>query len=368
MPNPVILHIDSGRKFRGGQNQVLLTAQYLNQHSIKQFVACPNMPSDSDNQSLFNRLKDIPTVPLSKHSLCRKLFLGRLKKLLSEQKINIIHAHDSESHTIGLRLKRKFPALKLVVTRRVIFPPSGQASIRHKYLGGIDQYIAISQAVAETLYEIGVDPKIVETIHSAIDLEKIRISDSTDRLESYRAKYDFLIAGVGALTTEKDFKTAISAFAQAVPSLPKTAFLIFGDGPLRDELQAQIDSLKISNIFLLGHRERLTSDLKHCHLFFLTSQSEGLNSAAIEAAACGLPLVVSYVGGLPEIAEKDYNGLLCPAGDVGGFASALLKLLTDESLRRKMVENSITKAAQFDIAISGKKILDLYNRLLERTQ
>lgn len=366
MPTPVLLHIDSGRRFRGGQNQVLLTARYLAQEGIKQIVAAPEYRDDGLNKSLLKRLDAIPSVPLSRYSLCRKLFLGRLAKVIREEGINVIHAHDSEAHTVGLRLKRKFPSLKLVVTRRVIFPPTGRVSVRHKYLGAVDHYIAISRAVAETLYKIGVDPGKVEVIPSAIDAAAIESTEPGNRIEAIQSQYDYLIASVGALTEEKDFKTAIAAFKKA--ALSRTALLIYGDGPLRGELENQIASGKIENVFLLGHRESLATDLKNCHIFFLTSRSEGLNSAAIEAAACGLPLVVSDVGGLPEIAEDNYNGLLCSAGDIDGFASALTKLLADDLLRMRMSENSKAKSGQFDMARSGKKILALYNRLLEGTQ
>lgn len=366
MVTPVVLHIDTGRRFRGGQNQVLLTIRYLARQGVSQLLAAPDYSDNKRNASLLSRLESIPSVPLSQHSLVRKLFVGKLSKAISERGVNIIHAHDSEAHTIGLRLKRKFPALLLIVTRRVIFRPAGRVSVKHKYLSGVDNYIAISRAVAETLDEIGIDRQKVTLIHSAIDLEAIKGTAPGNRLDEIRSKYDKLVVAVGALTEEKDFKMAISAFVQA--SLDRTALLIYGDGPMREELKRQIETHNNHNIFLMGHQETLSADLKQCHLFFLTSRSEGLNSAAIEAAACGLPLVVSDVGGLPEIAEDKYNALLCPVGDTARFVSALRKILLDDVMRKQMSENSIVKAAGFDIVIAGKKIMDLYNRLLEGIQ
>ena len=120
----------------------------------------------------------------------------------------------------------------------------------------------------------------------------------------------------------------------------------------------------LSDIYLMGYHEPLAPIFKTADLFVLTSKSEGLNSSAVEAAACGLPQVVSNVGGLPEVVEDNHNGLLGRAGDAADFAEKIIRLLSDNSLRIRMSANAVAVAERFDIRQLAPRVVDLYNRVL----
>lgn len=359
MIKPSIMHIDTGRSFRGGQRQVFLLTRELNKLGLNQIIACPQ------SGPLPNKVADIPIAPLSDYSLLRKINAGKLKNVVEKYKINIIHAHDSEGHSLGAILKRKIPHLKLLVTRRVTFLPSSRVSIKYKYLRTVDKYIAISKAVAKSLNSIGIPGDRIDIIYSGLDLGALRadVKESASYSEISN-KYQYIIVTAGALTKEKDFATAMSAFSQVSKKISGTAWLIFGEGPMRSKLTRKISEMKLTNAFLMGYQEPLAPIFGVADLFLLTSQSEGLNSAAMEAAACGLPLVVSNIGGLPEVVEKEYNGLLCRPGDAGEFAACIVKLLLDDKLRQQMSENAMLKAKQFDISYNVQSVVDIYNRLL----
>jgi glycosyltransferase involved in cell wall biosynthesis len=359
MGSPVVLHIDTGRTFRGGQRQLLLLSERLKESGVRQIIACPH------NSQLSKRIKDIPVVDLSDHSLIRKMSCGSLIRTIDEYAVNIVHAHDSEAHSLGIRIKIKHSEIRLVVNRRVVFTPSGRISRRFKYRRYVDQYIAISRAVAESLRDIGVHEESISVIPSGLDISKI-ISTPPDNYikaeQSNRGK--FIMISAGALTSEKNFETAIKTAQMVKKTAPEVVLVILGDGPEKSRLKDLAVKESIRNVRFLGHREPMAPIFKACDLFLLTSISEGLNSSAIEAAACGLPLVVSNVGGLPEIAEKGYNGLLCEPGRPESFAKAILDLYKDPEVRKKMAGNSISKAKHFDIERSVQKTVQLYNRLL----
>jgi len=359
MTAPVILHIDTGRTFRGGQRQLLLLSERLHQRGINQVIACPR---DSE---LNRRITGIEKVELSDLSLIRKLICGTLVRIIDEYGVNIIHAHDSESHTLGIRLKIKHPEVRLVVTRRVIFAPSGTISRRFKYSQHVDQFIAISRAVAEALKNTGVNPDNIAVIPSALDIRSIQsmTSDKSIRTE-IPGGCKYLIVSAGALTAEKDFATAIEAVRMASEKIDGIGFVILGDGPQRKRLMAAAADSGLSHVVFAGHREPMAPIFLAADLFLLTSTSEGLNSSAIEAAACGLPLVVSEVGGLPEIAEQEYNGVICEPGRPEGFAEAIVGLLSDDQTRKRMAENSVIKSKQFDLDVTVEKTVEVYKRLL----
>jgi glycosyltransferase involved in cell wall biosynthesis len=359
MISPAILHIDTGRTFRGGQRQLLLLSERLGKNEIRQAIACPQ---DSE---LFRRIEGIPIVGLSNHSLIRKLFPNTLYGAVRTHGINLIHAHDSEAHTLGVHLKRKYPQVKLIVTRRVIFPPSGALSRRIKYRKYVDCFIAISRAVAESLMKIGIEENRITIIPSALDIESIKNTPADDSVWAHaEAGHGFVIVTAGALTAEKDFATAIRAVSEASRKMDGIQLVILGEGPEREKLKRIISADGLDYIRLMGHCEPMAPIFKACHLFLLTSTSEGLNSSAIEAAACGLPLVVSDVGGLPEIAEHEYNGVLCRPGQPEQFADAIADLLKNEGKRNLMAENSVRKSEQFDIEQAAAKTVGLYHRKL----
>lgn len=359
MPPLKVLHIDTGRTLRGGQRQLLLLAKALQARGIRQYIATPA------GDEIAARLPDIPVLRLSSMSLARKLRVKPLLRLIANERILLVHAHDSEAHTIGLILKWLVPNLILVVTRRVIFPPSGFFSRKLKYNRLVDRYIAVSRAVAGTLTAAGINPLRLEIINDGLDIAEVNTTPADhEAVTSLVGPRKAVIVAAGALTPEKDFETAIKAFAGISRNHSDVAFIVIGDGPLRSRLEAQIADTGLDNIFLTGNQENLTAIFKACDIYLSTSVSEGLGSAAMLAGACGLPLLVSDAGGLPEIVEDNINGIICPAGDTDRFVKALQLLLDDPARRQQMAQQSRLRAAAFDISGVADKTADLYNSLL----
>ncbi len=356
---PSILHIDTGKRFRGGQRQVQLLAQTLRDQGVQQAVAAPRVGE------ICQRLPDIPGFDVPAHPILQRLSLKRLLRFLQHHRINLIHAHDSRAHSLALTLKRTMPSLRVIISRRVIFAPSSRFSRRFKYRGPVDHYIAISQAVAGTLRKIGVAEDKIAIIPSGLDLSAVtKAVEAPQWFTDIQKKYRYCIVSAGALTAEKAFNVMIYMMDRIRNTHPDVALIIMGDGPLEDSLTVLIKKLKLDTVFLPGHVEPLSSVFQHADLFVLTSRSEGLNTSAIEAAACGLPLVTTDVGGLPEIVSDGQNGALCPADDLNAFTRAAVSIVEDDSLRQKMARASREIAGKFDIRITAEKTLAVYRDIL----
>jgi glycosyltransferase involved in cell wall biosynthesis len=353
-----VLHIDTGKSLRGGQQQVRLLCKRLSEMGVRQSLALtPGSP-------LRNALPDLPTFDISGPYWRYFAASRRMAAWVKERKIGLVHAHDAHGHTVGLALKRKLPDVRLVVSRRVVFPPSGWVSRRFKYNDWVDCFIAISGAVADSLRHAYLDTERIVVISSGVDLAAIASAPAgNDAFNHFCGQYSRIIVWAGHLTAEKDPQTAIKAFAQASREVTDVGLIIAGDGPLKKELLHLTESLDCANIHIVGHIAPLAAVFKRADIFLATSVAEGLNTSAIEAMACGLPLVVSETGGLVEVAEKDKNGLLCSPGDVSGFADALVRLLLDDGLRRAFGAESMAKAAGFDIVVTAQKTLALYSKL-----
>jgi len=152
----------------------------------------------------------------------------------------------------------------------------------------------------------------------------------------------------------KDHRTLIAAFAQVAGEIDDVDLVLAGDGELRGAIESQIREAGLdARVRLLGVRRDVADVLRACDVFALTSVSEAASITLLEAMGSGLPVVVTAVGGNPELVRHGTDGLLFPRGDAGAGADALRRILGDPAFARVL-------------GASGRaRVLDTFN--LDRT-
>jgi len=145
------------------------------------------------------------------------------------------------------------------------------------------------------------------------------------------------IVFVGRLEKQKNILSLI----EAVKKIPNVKLYIIGEGSLRKVIETKIKSENIHNVVLLGvvPNERLPEELNKSEIFILPSLWEGHPKALLEAMACGLPVIGSDVEGIRELIVNGVNGILCEP-NAESIRKAILKLLNDPELRKKLGENA----------------------------
>lgn len=175
--------------------------------------------------------------------------------------------------------------------------------------------------------ENGIDP---ECYGRALDAPATRVRLGL----SARRRY---IANVARFHPVKDQRTLLEAFRTVAAAKPDVDLIFVGDGPLRRELEAHVERLQLSGrVHFMGVRPDVPAILGVVDIFALTSVSEAASITLLEAMASGLPVVVTDVGGNPEIVRHDREGLLVARGDTAAIAKALLRLLDDSDLARRL--------------------------------
>ncbi len=168
-----------------------------------------------------------------------------------------------------------------------------------------------------------------------------------------------IICHVSNFREVKRIKDVVRVFARIRRAMPATLLMV-GDGPDRGEAEKEAAELGVdSDVRFLGRLEHVASILQCSDLFLLPSQSESFGLAALEAMACGAPVVASRAGGLPEVITDGVSGILEPVGSVEAMGRRAVDLLRDPDAHRQMRNAAITAAQSF----SADRIVPLYESL-----
>lgn len=167
--------------------------------------------------------------------------------------------------------------------------------------------------------------------------------------KNWRAE-DQRIVTVGRLTEQKNQKMLIEAFYNISDEFPECTLEIYGEGPLREDLQRQITSYGLNNrIFLKGEVDNIPEVLSKASLFVLPSNYEGMPNALLEALAVGVPSISTDCpcGGPRMLIKNEENGLLIRSENIGDLKDAIKKVLGNKYFSRKLSVNAKESAKKF---------------------
>jgi glycosyltransferase involved in cell wall biosynthesis len=200
--------------------------------------------------------------------------------------------------------------------------------------------LANSEAVRDFLVkDDGFRADRIRVIRNAVDLGRFtRIPPDRERLFPGLGRDDKLVIIVANMNSlAKGHDHLIQAARIVCSLLPKTRFVLVGDGELRGRFEQQVRDLGLHQNFLfLGQRRDVPELLRCCDVSVLPSTGEGLPNVVLEAMAAGLPVVATRVGGTTEIIEDEQSGLLVPPGDSDALAHVILRLFQDPHLAREL--------------------------------
>lgn len=331
-----ILHIDSGRDWRGGQRQVLLLAEGLRDAGFEPLVVGqPGAP-------LVHRLRGLglaaAAVPMrSEWDLAAA---RRIRELIRTWAPDVVHAHDARSHSLALAALVRRRDTPLVVTRRVAFVPRGG---RVKYGPLVSRFIAISGAVRDAMVRGGVDPSRIDVVYSGVPAP--HVESPRDWRAAYGWPEESVVCGiVGAMTAEKGLALLEGITRALSPAARRLARIVLLGGT-----SAGRSSIGGVPACRAGFVDDIHDAMAGLDVLLHPSSAEGLGTAVIDAMALGVPPVAFGVGGLPELIEHGRNGLLVPAGDVGAFAGAASQLITNPVLRDTLAAGGPERAARFGV-------------------
>ena len=243
-----------------------------------------------------------------------------------------------------------------------------------------NRIIAVSQAVSDCFRGVLLRwfPRRVPVtkIHNAVDPERFQ-PDLENRQELRRAlgikESQLLVGTVGQLTPRKGQLEVIEAFTEVAREIPDAVLLIVGQPIFNQDAEYAASLVRAANVSnvpdqirLLGPREDVPALMRAFDLLVVNSRSEPFGLTIVEAMLSGTPVLAAAVDGIPEIVRHGESGWLIDGRDHRSLAEAMLTLLRDQNLRRKLGSNGRRDAlARFSIRRFSTEILSFYRGLLE---
>jgi N-acetyl-alpha-D-glucosaminyl L-malate synthase BshA len=305
----------------------------------------PRLPASHaiPDRAVFFHQVAAPAYPQLKYPAYGMALTSKIVEVSRRAPLDVVHAHYALPHAVSANLAREILRAEGAAAPRVVTTLHGTDStlvgsdpsflpLTRFTIATSDAVTAPSHWLADaTRRSLALPPgTAIHVVPNFVDIDRFTPAPPGARRDPR------VIVHVSNFRPVKRVDDVIAAFARLRASRPLRLRLV-GDGPERRRIEADVAARGLAgDVDFLGERVALPDVLRDADLFLLPSETESFGLAALEAMACGVPVVASAVGGLCEVIPDGEVGFLRPVGDVAAHAEAAARLLDDEPLRRAM--------------------------------
>jgi len=308
--------------------------------------------------------------PLFDHYPYTLALASKQHEVALREELDILHVHYAIPHATTAYLAREMlrgtRTLRVITTLHgtditLVGQESSFYGITRFSIEQSDAVTAVSSFLRDETYRaFGCVSCDVRVIPNFVNLEEYRPAPGA-RTEALAPADHKLITHISNFREVKRVKDVVRVFARVRRAMPATLLMV-GDGPDRPDAEKEAEELGVTaDVRFLGRFDTVETLLQATDLFLLPSQTESFGLAALEAMACGAPVVASRAGGLPEVVDDGVNGILEPVGSVEAMGRRAVELLRDPARYQTMREAAIAKAREF----SADRIVPAYESLYQ---
>lgn len=317
---------------------------------------------------------EMSNYPLFEHSMYSLALASKMVEVAEFEKIDLLHVHYAIPHAVSAYLAKQMLKnkndIKIITTLHgtditlVGLEPSFLPMVKFS-IEQSDGVSAVSRFLKEkTLTNYNIE-KDITVINNFIDTDLYKPNGTSKLREHIAPNNEKIIVHTSNFRPVKRVPETIRILQKVREEIPAKLVLV-GDGPDRSECERLCRELKLcDHTKFLGKQNGLVEILNASDLFLIPSQSESFGLAALEAMSCGLPVVSSSVGGLPELIKHNETGFIAEIGDIDRMSKYVIELFTNKrkydlfsKASRKRVEE------KFDKEIIIPKYENFYNKIL----
>ena len=320
----------------------LAHALTLRGHQVHVISSDPPFRWRSGVPGLFFERVEVPPYPLFREPQYLLALANTIARVADERRLDVVHAHYAVPHATAAYLADQMLAGADVVAPRTVTTLHGtditlvgsDPSYAQVVAFSIERshgVTAVSRSLkADTIAALGIRHEI-QVIPNFLDCANYRRRFDPDLRERLAPaqRFDALVLHVSNFRPVKRVDVALEVF-RAIRRRVRAKFILVGDGPVRADIERRVAEYGLTGeVAFVGEELDLVPLLSAADLFLLPSAQESFGLAALEAMACGVPVVASNVGGLPEIIEDGVTGFLCPPDAVDAMADRSVEVLID---------------------------------------
>ena len=316
---------------------------------------------------------NVPEYPLFHYQPYELALSSKLVDMVKLYKIEVLHVHYAIPHAYAGYMAKQmlkdegidipmFTTLHgtdiTLVGNHPFYKPAVTFSINKS-----DFVTSVSQSLKDDTLKLFNIKNEIQVIPNFIELDKIKKEDKSPCQRSVMAnEEERIITHISNFRKVKRIPDIIAIFNKIQNEIPAKLMMV-GEGPEKEKAEQLCRELGIQDkVIFFGNSNEIDTILCQTDLFLLPSKTESFGLVALEAMACGVPVISSNAGGLPEVNKDGFSGYLSEVGDVDGMANNALKILKNQTDLDQFKKNALITAQQFDI----KKILPLYEDLYQR--
>jgi glycosyltransferase involved in cell wall biosynthesis len=358
-----ILYIITSLGIGGAEKLLLYYLKNLDRQKYSIYVCCfRDKPDD-----LITEMSECAEV----HNLKIKnkfnpLIVLDILRIINEIDPDIIHTHLFQPRVFAT-IAHIFNNRSVIITQKhsIVNPKKHNIFILFEMISiwMNKKVIAISESVKKSLmkYEFIPSNKIF-VLPNCIDYNAF---NNTKKIDFLTNKQRIVIGTVGRLEKVKGIRYLLLSMKTVLTKFPNARLEIVGDGSQANELVELSKNLGISNsVKFFGKFANVIPFFNEMDIFVLPSTLEGFGIVLLEAMAAGVPVIASDVDGIKEVIFNEETGILVPPRNPEAIANAIIKLIEDPQLVKKLVENGLKRAQLFDVHEHVLKLDRLYTNLL----
>ena len=325
-------------------------------------------------ENIFFHEVEISNYPVFEFPLYSLSLASKMIEVAEFEKLDLLHVHYAIPHAtsafLAKEIMKKNRDLKVFTTLHgtditlVGLEPSFLPLVKFS-IEKSDGVTAVSRFLREKTITNYSSETEIKVIPNFVDTDYFKPGSSCDFRKTIAPKGEKILVHTSNFRQVKRVPDTIRIFEKVQKEIPSKLILV-GDGPDRSEcerLTRQLDLL--DSVKFLGKQEALVEILSSSDLFLIPSQSESFGLAALEAMSCGLPVISSSVGGLPELVKHNETGFIAEIGDIDRMARYALELLGNEKKYKLFSENSRQRAVnKFDKSIVVPLYEEYYEQIL----
>jgi N-acetyl-alpha-D-glucosaminyl L-malate synthase BshA len=298
---------------------------------------------------------------------------SRMAEVVETEKLDILHVHYAVPHAICAYLAKQMVGdkVKIVTTLHgtditVLGYDRTLSGIIRFGIEQSDCVTAVSQDLINETKELFKTTKPIEKIYNFVDKRNYYPRDMSSYRKELAPNGEKILLHVSNFRPVKRTGDVIRLFELVKQKHHETKLLLIGEGPDTPIIREMIQERGLQkDVIFMGKQEDVACIYSLADLLLLTSEKESFGLVALEAMACGKPVIASRAGGIPEVVEDGVTGYLLPVGDVEGMADKVIKLFTDDELYSAFSKRSMDRAYnKFCHEAITSEYEQIYRRLL----